>query len=116
MFDFQCPPNFQDSYSSFLDPSLQEEISDLKKSIEHIHDIMQNHENFVSQSISRLESKQSQLANSYRNEETLSYQSLANSDIFNSINMTQELFHFGNQDSISSYQPELDQNQIMTFW
>ena len=74
---------------------------------------MQNHENFASQFINRLESKQSQLANSYWNEETLSYQSLANSDIFDFIDMIQELCHFENQDSISSYQPELDQNQIL---
>ena len=76
--------------------------------------MMQNHENFASQSVNRFELKQSQLSNSYRNEKTLSYQSLlANSDIFNSINMTQESCHFGNQDSISSYQSELDQNQIL---
>ena len=88
MFDFQCAPNFWDSYSPFPDPFPQEEISDLKKSIKCLQDMMQNHENFASWSINRLESKPSQLANSYRNEETLSYQSLANSDIFDFIDMT----------------------------
>ena len=75
--------------------------------------MMQNHENFASHSINRFESKQSQLANFYKNEETPSYQSLANSDVFNSVDMTKESCHFGNQASISSYQLELDQNQTL---
>ena len=111
MFDFQCPPKFQVLDSLFSNPSPQEEIFDLEKSIKCLQDMMQNHENFVFQSINRLESQQSQLVNSYRIEETLSL--LANFDAFNSIDMTQESCHFENQASISSYQPKLDQNQIL---
>jgi len=44
----------------------------------------------------------------YRNEETLSYQPLINSDIPNSIDLTQDSCHFGNQDSISAHPSELD--------
>ena len=106
-----CPQNFQNLYSSIPEPpkekSLWEKTMEFMQETEHM---MQNYENFTFQSSNRFESKQSQLANFYRNEETLSYQSLANSDIFNFTDMTKELCHFGNQASISSYQPELDQN------
>ena len=45
----------------------------------------------------------------YRNDETLSYQALTNSDIPNSIDLTQDSCHFGNQDSISAHPSELNQ-------
>jgi len=51
----------------------------------------------------------SQLVSIYRNEETLSYQSSDNSAIPNSIDLTQNSCHFGNQDSISVHPSELDQ-------
>ena len=51
----------------------------------------------------------SQLVIIYRNEKTLSYQLLTNSDIPNSIDLTQDSCHFGNQDSISAHPSELDQ-------
>ena len=51
----------------------------------------------------------SQLVSIYRNEETLSYQPLINSDVPKSIDLTQDSCHFGNQDSISAHPSELDQ-------
>jgi len=56
-----------------------------------------------------LETQLSQLVNIYKNEETLSYQPLTNQDIPNSIYLTQDSCHCGNQDSISAHPPELDQ-------
>ena len=51
----------------------------------------------------------SQLISIYRNEETLSYQSVTNLAIPNSIDLTQDSCHFGNKDSISVHSSELDQ-------
>ena len=53
----------------------------------------------------------SQLANIYRNEETLSYQPLTNLDISKSIGLTQDSCYFRNQDSISIHPFKLDQTQ-----
>jgi len=50
----------------------------------------------------------SNLVSIYRNEETLSYQSVTNSAIPNSIDLTQESCHFGHQVSISAHPSELD--------
>ena len=61
------------------------------------------------QSINRLEIQLSQLVSIYRNEETLSYQILTNSDFSNSIDVTQDSCYFENQDSISAHPFELDQ-------
>ena len=49
----------------------------------------------------------------YRNEETLSYQPLTNSDISSSIDLTQDSCYFGNHDSISAHLFEVDQHQIL---
>ena len=57
----------------------------------------------------------SKLVNIYRNEETLSYQPLTNSDISNSINLTQDSYCVRNQDSISAPPIELDQHQNQNF-
>ena len=65
------------------------------------------------QSINRLEQQLSQLVNIYRNEEALSYQPLANSDISNSIDLIQDSCCFENQNSISEHPIELDQYQIL---
>ena len=69
-------------------------------------------QNFVTQSIDRLNAQMSQLVNIYRNEKTLSYQYLTNPDIPNPIDLIQESWCFGNQDLISSNPFELDQNQF----
>jgi len=55
----------------------------------------------------------SQLVNIYRNEETLSYQPITNSNISNSIDLTQNSCYFENQDSISAHPFEVDQHQIL---
>ena len=51
----------------------------------------------------------SQLVSIYKNEKTLSYQPLTNSAIPNSIDLTQDSYHFGHQDSISAHLSELVQ-------
>ena len=63
------------------------------------------------QSINKLETQLSQPVNIYRNKKTLFYQLLTNSDISNSIDLTQDSCCFGNQESISAHSFELDQNQ-----
>jgi len=77
-------------------------------------------QNFITQSIIRLEIQMSELVNAYRNEKTLPYQLLANPDISNPIDLTQESWCFRNQDSILSHSFELDQIKILrttlTFW
>ena len=66
-------------------------------------------QNYVTQSIGRLEAQMSQLVNTYRNEKTLPYQYLTNSDISNSIDLAQESCHSENQESISSNNLKVDQ-------
>jgi len=72
-------------------------------------------QNFVIQSINRLEAQMSQLVNTIndKNEKTLPYQSLTILDISNPIDLAQESWCFGsfNQNSISSQPLELDQYQ-----
>jgi len=58
-----------------------------------------------------LKTQLSQLVNIYRNEETLSYQPLANTYISNSIDLIQDSCYFENQDSISEHLIKLDQHQ-----
>ena len=72
--DSQFQQNFQNQilYSPF-----QEEPTDLEKSME---DIIQP-QNFVTQSIDRLEAEISQLVNFYKNENIFPYQYLTNPDI-----------------------------------
>ena len=53
----------------------------------------------------------SQLVNTYGNEETLPYHSLTNPDISSTIGLPQESCHLGNQNSISPYHFEVDQNK-----
>jgi len=55
----------------------------------------------------------SQLVNIYKNEKTLSYQPLTNSNTSNSIDFTQDSCYFENQDSISAHPFEVDQHQIL---
>jgi len=78
--DSQFQQNLQNqlSYSPF-----QEEPTDLEKSMEDIIQI----QNFVTQSIDRLEAQMSQLINTYRKEETLPYQYLTNPNISSLINL-----------------------------
>ena len=66
-------------------------------------------QNFIIQSIVRLEAQMSELVKAYRSEKTLPYQSLTNPDMSNPIALAQKSWCFGNQDSISSYPFELDQ-------
>ena len=93
--------SFQPSYSPF-----QKELSELEKSMK---DMIQT-QNIVTQFIGKLEVQISQLVNIIRNEKTLSYQPLTNPDISNSIDLTQELWCFENQDLILAQPFELDQN------
>ena len=53
------------------------------------------------------------MVNIHRSKETHSYQPLTNPDISNSIDLDQDSCCFGNQDSISAHQFELDQHQIL---
>ena len=62
-----------------------------------------------SESVNRLETQLSQLVSIYRNEETLSYQSLTNSAMPNATDLTQDSCHFENQDWISAHPSELVQ-------
>ena len=75
-----------------------------------MEDIIQT-QNSITWLISRLDSIMSELINV--NEESLSCQPLTNPYIPNSTDWTRESCHFGNLASISSYQPELDQYQIL---
>ena len=109
MLDSELTPNFQGSYSLFPVSPPQEEKSDLKKSMHILENIIQT-QNYVTQSIVRLEVQMSELVNAYRNGKTFSYQLLTNPDISNPINMTQESCYFENQDLVSSHPFEIDQN------
>jgi len=66
-------------------------------------------QNIFNQDIITLEAQISQVSNTYKNEETLSYQSLTNPDISNPIDLVKESWCFGNQDSISSQRFELEE-------
>ena len=83
--------------------------SEVEKSIEILHETTQQFQKPSTQSINRLETQLSQLVSIYKNEKTLSYQSLTNSAIPNSIDLTHDSCHFGQQDSISAHPPELVQ-------
>ena len=56
-----------------------------------------------------------QLVSIYRNEETLSYQSVTNSAIPNSIDLTQDSCHFGHQVLISAHPSELVQTSNVKY-
>ena len=60
-------------------------------------------QNFVTQSIDRLNAQMRQLVNTYKNKKTLHYQSLTNPHISNPIDLAQDSYCFGNQDTISLY-------------
>jgi len=62
----------QDSYTPFLDHSLEEK-SHLEKSIENLQESTLQFQKSFSLSIDRLKTQLSQLVNIYRNEETISY-------------------------------------------
>jgi len=109
--DSYCFGN-QDSYTPFLEQSLEEK-SDLEKSIEILQESALQFQKSSAQSINRLETQLSQLVNIYKNEKIFSYQPLTNSDISNSIDLTQDCCYCGNQDSISAYPSKLD--QTLTF-
>jgi len=98
----------QDSYTHILEHSL-EKISHLEKSIEVLQESALQFQKSAAQSINRMETQLSQLVRIYRNEETQSYQPLTNSAIPNSIDLTQDSYHFGNQDSILVHPSELNQ-------
>ena len=68
-------------------------------------------QNSVPRPISRLDSLMNELIN--ESKESLSCQPLIDPYIPNSIDWNHESCHFGNSDSISSYQPELYQNQTL---
>ena len=89
MLDSQSSLSFQnqDSYTPFLDHSLEEKLH-LEKSIEILQESALQFQKSSSQSIDRLKTQLSQLVNIYKNEETLSYQPLTNPDISNSIDLT----------------------------
>jgi len=89
LLDSQSSQSFQnqDSYTTCLKHPL-EETSYLEKSIEILQESALQFQKSSAQSINRLETQLSQLVNIYRNEETLSYQPLTNSDISNSIDLT----------------------------
>ena len=96
----------QDSHTTFLEHPLEETLY-LEKSIEILRRPHYNFKNFLpSLSIGWKHML-------FWNEETLSYQPLTNSDISNSINMTQDSCYFGNQDSISAHPFQVDQHQIL---
>ena len=101
MLDSQIFQN-QDPYTPFLE-HLLEETSHLEKSIKILQESALQFQKSSTQPINRLETQLNQLVNIYRNEETLSFQSLTNSDISNSIDLTQDPCYFGNQDSISAH-------------
>ena len=86
------PQYFHDSFS--VSPIQHDQPSTLKTSMECFR-----------------ETQLRQLVNIYTNEETLLYQPLTNSDISNSIDLTQNSCYFRNQDSISAHPIELDQTQ-----
>ena len=108
MLDSQSSLSFQnqDSYTPFLKYPLEEKSS-LEKSIEILQESALQFQKSSSQSIDRFEIQLSQLVNIYRNEKTLSYQPLTNSDISNSINLTHESCYFGNQDSYTIFPEHL---------
>ena len=89
LMDSQFQQSFQNqpSYSPF-----QEEPNDLEKSMKDMIQI----QNFVTQSIKRLEAQMSKLVNTDRNEKTLSYQYLTNHNISNPIDLAQESCGFEN--------------------
>ena len=89
MLDSQSSLSFQnqDSYTPFLE-HLLEEKSSLEKSIEILQESALQFQKSFAQSINRLETQLSQLVSIYRNEKTLSFQLLTNSDIPNSIDLT----------------------------
>jgi len=98
----------QDSYTPILEqPSV--EISRLEKSIDILQESLLQYQKTRAESFNKVDEQLSQLVNIYRNEETLSYQPLTNSTMPHSIDMTQDSYHFGNQDSISACSPELVQ-------
>ena len=74
-----------------------------------MEDVIQT-QNVVTQFISWLDATMSELVNACMKEKTLSYQSLTNPKISNPIDLAQESWWFGNQDSISAHPFELDQN------
>jgi len=98
----------QDSYTPIIEHPL-EETSHIEKSIDVLQESALQLQKSSAQFINRLETQLSQLVIIYRNEETLSYQPLTNSDIPNSIDLTSDSCHFGNQDSISAHPSKLDQ-------
>ena len=92
----------QDSYTPILEYPL-EKISHLEKSIEILQEFALQFQKSSSQSIDRMESQLSQLVKIYRNEETRTYQPLTDSDICNSIDLTQNSCYFRNQDSYTPF-------------
>ena len=103
LIDSQLHHNFQNQtpYSPFQKNPISQSMEDIIQT-----------QHMVTQSI---HAQESQLANTiaYTNEETQPYQSLTDFNIPCPIDVTQVSYHFENQDLISSYQPELDQNQIL---
>jgi len=84
MMDSQFPQTFQIHNLNSLfqvQPQQEEEPIDLEKSIEALIQI----QNTFNQDFNRLKAQISQVANTYRNEKTLPYQSLTNPDISNPI-------------------------------
>ena len=96
-FDSHASQNFQnqDSYTPILEHPLAEKSS-LEKSIEILQEFALQFQKSSAQSINRLKTHLSQLVSIYRNEETISYRPLTNSDIPNFIDLTQDSCHFGN--------------------
>ena len=88
ILDSQSSLSFQnqDSYTPFLDHSLEEKSS-LEKSIKILQESALQFQKSSSQSIDRMETQLSQLVSIYRNEETLSYRPLTNSAIPDSIDL-----------------------------
>jgi len=106
-FDSHYSQNFQfqDSYTPILEQpfgSQDESIDSLKESLLQIQKVH-------TESFNSVQKQLSQLADLFRNEETLSYQPLTNPAMQHSIDMTQDSYHFGNQDSISAQPSELVQ-------
>ena len=100
--DSQFHHNFQNQlpYSLFQEEPIAKSMEDMIPT-----------PNSVTRPISRSDSLMSELIN--ESEENLSCRSLTDPYIPNSADWTQESCHFGNPASISSYQPELDQYQIL---
>ena len=98
----------QDSYTPILEQPLGD-TSSLDRSMDILQESLLQYQKSHAESVNRVEEQLSQLVNILRNEETLSYQPLTNSAMPNSIDMTQDSCHFGNQDSISAHPPELVQ-------